>query len=111
MVMKPCIERGCTALITTDEGPRCPDCRRKYAREGWEQGRTGSRGNRPGWSHLRKKVIRRDGHRCQECGTPNSLHVHHIDGDARNDAMTNLRTLCEDCHKDADAELREQRAA
>lgn len=41
---------------------------------------------------------------CAKCGQPyegdRSLHRHHIDGDTRNNALTNLIVLCPPCHRD-----------
>ena len=35
---------------------------------------------------------------CQECGTTERLHVHHIDRDPANNSPANLATLCASCH-------------
>jgi Holliday junction DNA helicase RuvB len=50
--------------------------------------------------HLRRKVLNRDNRKCRCCGTPHSLHVHHIipwskGGRTR---MKNLITVCRNCH-------------
>jgi Holliday junction DNA helicase RuvB len=50
--------------------------------------------------HLRRKVLNRDNHKCRCCGSPHSLHVHHIipwskGGKTR---MKNLITVCRNCH-------------
>ncbi|PYU19078.1 MAG: hypothetical protein DMG30_25485 [Acidobacteria bacterium] len=52
---------------------------------------------------LRRKVLERDGWRCQICGRTESLEVHHIHrrsllGD---DVAENLITLCARCHQEA----------
>jgi len=68
-----------------------------------------SRGNHPpSFSEdLKNKVRKRDGHECQQCGMPQEahkqefgqkLHVHHKDGDKKNNEMDNLVTLCSRCH-------------
>ena len=49
---------------------------------------------------VRARVLERDGWRCQECGSMESLEVHHMKprsllGD---DVMHNLITLCVSCH-------------
>jgi 5-methylcytosine-specific restriction endonuclease McrA len=51
---------------------------------------------------LRAEVLRRDGWRCQTCGRPDRLQVHHIRSRGRlgDDADENLITLCADCHSD-----------
>lgn len=48
-------------------------------------------------AHLwRARRHRRDA--CERCGSTSDLHVHHKDGDWRNDAIDNLETLCGPCH-------------
>ena len=49
---------------------------------------------------LRKKVLDRDGWRCQVCGSSTDLHVHHLVRRSRlgDDAFDNLITLCATCH-------------
>jgi 5-methylcytosine-specific restriction endonuclease McrA len=60
---------------------------------------TGRRGTTTRWRELRKLVMRRDGFACKDCGRRDvQLEVHHVDGDARNDQVGNLVTLCSDCH-------------
>jgi 5-methylcytosine-specific restriction endonuclease McrA len=50
---------------------------------------------------LRKQVLRRDGWRCQFCGTSNNLHVHHVKSRSSlgDDEIQNLITLCANCHE------------
>jgi 5-methylcytosine-specific restriction endonuclease McrA len=49
---------------------------------------------------IRKRVLERDGWRCQECGSTQNLHVHHMKPRSQlgGDTMDNLITLCADCH-------------
>jgi 5-methylcytosine-specific restriction endonuclease McrA len=52
------------------------------------------------YRRLMKRVLQRDGWRCQKCGSLESLQVHHKirrsqQGD---DALANLVTLCAYCH-------------
>lgn len=35
---------------------------------------------------------------CERCGTADRLHVHHKDGNFKNNDPANLETLCETCH-------------
>lgn len=53
------------------------------------------------WSTIREEVLIRDGYQCGNCGSPNNLHVHHIVPLSKggSNRLTNLRTLCEQCHK------------
>lgn len=51
----------------------------------------------------RKKAIKRDDHKCVDCGSPyGNLNVHHIDHsgqtDSPNHELDNLVTLCAACH-------------
>lgn len=49
---------------------------------------------------LRLRVLRRDGWRCQSCGTISNLEVHHIQfrSHGGDDSEENLITLCCVCH-------------
>ena len=49
---------------------------------------------------LRNQVLRRDGWRCQSCGTMSNLEVHHKEfrSQAGDDSEQNLITLCSACH-------------
>jgi len=52
------------------------------------------------YEKLRQQVLRRDGWRCQSCGTMSNLEVHHKEfrSHASLDAEENLITLCATCH-------------
>ena len=68
-----------------------------------------------GWDELRRRVINRDWHRCQVCGTSDALrplHVHHIqpfrsftNREIANQ-IENLVTLCPTCHRQAETTVR-----
>jgi ATP-dependent DNA helicase RecQ len=49
---------------------------------------------------LRNQVLRRDGWRCQSCGTMTNLEVHHKEFRSHfgDDSSQNLITLCTTCH-------------
>jgi 5-methylcytosine-specific restriction endonuclease McrA len=49
---------------------------------------------------LRQQVLRRDGWRCQSCGTMSNLEVHHrrFRSHSGDDSTENLITLCAECH-------------
>lgn len=49
---------------------------------------------------LRQQVLRRDGWRCQACGTISHLEVHHKEFRSHSgaDSELNLITLCKSCH-------------
>jgi 5-methylcytosine-specific restriction endonuclease McrA len=53
------------------------------------------------YDQLRKQVLRRDGWRCQACGSRQNLQVHHKQLRSRqgNDDDLNLITLCAVCHE------------
>lgn len=52
------------------------------------------------YQSLRQKVLRRDGWRCQACGTMSNLEVHHkqFRSHSGHDSEENLITLCVCCH-------------
>ena len=49
---------------------------------------------------LRQQILRRDGWRCQFCGTMSNLEVHHREFRSHSgaDSDENLITLCTECH-------------
>jgi 5-methylcytosine-specific restriction endonuclease McrA len=51
---------------------------------------------------LRQQVLRRDGWRCQSCGTMLNLEVHHkqFRSHSGHDSEENLITLCVCCHEE-----------
>jgi len=53
------------------------------------------------YPHLRNEVMRRDGWRCQFCGSMVNLEVHHkqFRSHSGSDTEENLITLCAVCHK------------
>lgn len=59
------------------------------------------------WDRRRKKVYRRDNYECQNCGSKGGaygnteLHAHHIVPKSKGGThqLTNLQTLCHDCHR------------
>jgi 5-methylcytosine-specific restriction endonuclease McrA len=52
------------------------------------------------YERLRAQVLRRDGWRCQICGSSLNLEVHHKDFRSKggDDSEENLITLCAKCH-------------
>jgi 5-methylcytosine-specific restriction endonuclease McrA len=52
------------------------------------------------YERLRQLVLRRDGWRCQSCGTMANLEVHHREfrSHSGDDVEENLITLCFTCH-------------
>ncbi len=52
------------------------------------------------YESLRQQVLRRDGWRCQSCGTMVNLEVHHKEFRSHSgiDSEENLITLCVACH-------------
>jgi 5-methylcytosine-specific restriction endonuclease McrA len=49
---------------------------------------------------LRQQILRRDGWRCQSCGTMSNLEVHHnqFRSHSGDDSEQNLIILCTACH-------------
>jgi 5-methylcytosine-specific restriction endonuclease McrA len=63
-------------------------------------------GSTPALKRQRLEVLARDQFTCTDCLRHESalppgarLEVHHVDGDWRNDALSNLRLTCTDCHE------------
>jgi len=55
---------------------------------------------RDGWySEIKKIVFERDNHKCQRCGSTDSLILHHLDGNDLNNEFHNLVLLCRTCHQ------------
>jgi 5-methylcytosine-specific restriction endonuclease McrA len=54
------------------------------------------------YDELRQRVLRRDGWRCQSCGTMSNLEVHHQEFRSQGgpDSELNLVTLCKQCHEE-----------
>lgn len=54
------------------------------------------------WKTLRSEVFKRDGFECTKCGASHNLNVHHKQYIPKRKAwqyhMSQLVTLCEDCH-------------
>ncbi|MGD1080759.1 MAG: HNH endonuclease [Candidatus Sulfotelmatobacter sp.] len=52
------------------------------------------------YQNLKQQVLRRDGWRCQSCGTMSNLEVHHKEfrSHTGDDSEQNLITLCTQCH-------------
>jgi len=102
------------ALKCAGVGVRCPD---RYNRQGednpnWTGGYIRYYGE--SWFEARREARQRDDFSCQRCGMPNEkhvektsmqLHVHHIqkfksfDNHEEANQLSNLVTLCVDCHK------------
>ena len=67
--------------------------------------------NQAQWARVRRAALRRAGFRCQSCGRPGRLEVHHCDsleaGGAPYDPG-NLEALCFACHRDRHQDDRAQ---
>jgi 5-methylcytosine-specific restriction endonuclease McrA len=52
------------------------------------------------WKDIKNAVIRKDGYKCQRCGSKRDLVVHHIQprNDGGADIESNLKTVCKPCH-------------
>jgi hypothetical protein len=53
------------------------------------------------WQDVRTQVLKRDGHKCQSCGSRKNLHVHHLTYEHHGEEhlhLDELQTLCSVCH-------------
>jgi len=52
------------------------------------------------YERLHRQILRRDGWRCQSCGTMTTLEVHHREfrSHSGDDSEDNLITMCTACH-------------
>ena len=76
----------------------------------------------PKWkTEIRPAVLERAQHCCEQCGAANYkpnpvtgstvvLTVAHLDHDVTNNAMSNLKALCQLCHNRLDAKMRARHA-
>jgi len=58
--------------------------------------------DRQSYDQLRRKVLQRDGWKCQVCGSRQKLQVHHQQRRSQqgDDDDSNLITLCAECHEE-----------
>jgi 5-methylcytosine-specific restriction endonuclease McrA len=96
MAVRPCLDCG----RRTERGSRCARCER--ARFPTSPGRMRGRA----WMKRRDEVLRAFAFKCASCGAiERPLEIHHVDGDHRNNAFSNLRPLCRPCHAKAGMRL------
>lgn len=61
------------------------------------------------WNEIATMARSRDNNRCGNGGSTHNLHVHHIVPRSKggSDQLSNLRTLCESCHKKLHPHMRD----
>jgi 5-methylcytosine-specific restriction endonuclease McrA len=63
-------------------------------------------GGKRAYDEWREAVFKRDGYKCQKCGSSEKLQAHHVKPFINNPhlvvVLDNGITLCEDCHRDVD---------
>ena len=97
MIVKLCLHCGRHYQPPGIRG-RCKDCGRAYDQRHSVERRTR---NSAKWQQARAAARQRDGERCMNCGSSERLQVHHIVPLAEGGekfALSNLTTLCSDCH-------------
>ena len=98
---RPCSRNDCYLMQP------CPVHHARDSRPSWRQHLTSgsSRGYGWGWSALRRRILARDGGRCQPClragRVTDATAVDHVQGKARGgtDAESNLESTCRTCHQ------------
>jgi 5-methylcytosine-specific restriction endonuclease McrA len=107
---RPCPKPGCPEVVPT--GSYCVEHKAEKDRRARAEG--GSPGTTAAWRKARKAALRRDRHRCTECGRTqaearcrrHAARRHHLDGmsggvGAKTHDISLLRTLCRTpCHTD-----------
>lgn len=103
-----CLEPGCPEIVENKSG-YCEPHDPWLARSAWQNRQSAAaRGNGWAWGDLRRRVLRRDGHRCvvPGCGRP-AVEVDHIVPVARcvergvnPHELSNLQSLCGDHHRE-----------
>ncbi len=102
-IAHPC---KCCDKITTNKTFCSKDCQFNFVqRQVWESIRAGTWINNGATSKTLRKFLFADrGYKCEHCcqskwlGEPILLTVHHLDGDATNNRLDNLKILCWNCH-------------
>lgn len=99
MALRRCQAPGCTELV---KGTYCAVHAALNMARRRAEGDTGSRGTSGEWRRVRARALIRDAFTCQECGRHEQdvklagghLEVHHVNGDANDNRLDNLTTLC-----------------
>lgn len=55
--------------------------------------------NSPYFRRFRKRLIKKIGGQCQQCGQKEDLQVHHINCNPINNEVKNIQILCRKCHR------------
>lgn len=77
-------------------------CQHEYARK------TAIENGIAGNGSTKRYLIENRGYKCEECGIENwlnkriALELHHIDGNANNNGLNNVKLLCPNCHSQTD---------
>lgn len=91
--LKKCI--SCGKLLRKQAKKRCKICETIYKIENGKHVCKGA---------LRNYLIKINGYKCEQCGNTHwqgvliPIDVHHIDGNKKNNVLTNLKLLCKNCH-------------
>jgi len=68
-----------------------------FRHEMWRK-HEGKKTNYYDFIRVRKEVLKEHNKTCILCGSKKSPHVHHFDGNRKNNIMDNLTVLCRKCH-------------
>jgi 5-methylcytosine-specific restriction endonuclease McrA len=105
-ILKVCVHPGCRATYVPQRGVRrCPPHEADYIaqRNAVRKTRGKTTYDSPAFRKARKHLRDTIGYCVGPGPHSGTLDVHHVDGNAANNVMTNLRLLCRSCHARADA--------
>lgn len=99
---RPCRHSGCPELVIG--GGYCDKHKRQLQKErDARRGSSSVRGYGSHWRKVRQRILQAEP-LCRRCAVQGILepaeHVHHIDGDPRNNRADNLEPLCARCHNE-----------
>jgi len=110
----PCRHPGCPGLVPHGrsycaahqaEQDRVDRARRERYEQRVQRGSAAAHGYDANWRRVRDRQLQACPI-CQRCQARRATIVHHIDGNAFNNASTNLLSVCASCHQKIHSDMR-----